>query len=114
MMNLISRDELKAKLDAGHNVQLVMMLSEYDYRALHIPGSLHFYPITLQKEWAQADLSMLKPDGEIVVYATNEICPTGRWGYQLLTANGFDNVYLYKGGIVDWEDAGYPLEGEMA
>lgn len=113
-MNLISRDELKAKLDAGDNIQLVMMLNDYDYRTLHIPGSLHFQPVSLQMEWVKADLSMLRHDDEIVVYATNEFCPNGRWGYQLLKANGFQNLYLYGGGIADWEAAGYPLEGEMA
>jgi hypothetical protein len=41
-MNLISRDELKATLDRGDNIKLVMTLGEWAYRAKHIPGSLHF------------------------------------------------------------------------
>ncbi len=41
-MNVISREELKVKLDRGDDVKLVMTLGEWAYRAKHIPGSLHF------------------------------------------------------------------------
>jgi 3-mercaptopyruvate sulfurtransferase SseA len=32
--------------------------------------------------------------------------------YQQLIEHGFRNLRHYAGGIADWEDAGYPLEGE--
>lgn len=112
-MNTISRDELKAKLDAGANIKLVMMLSDYDFQALHIPGSEHFPPLTPQREWVKPDASLLQNTDEIIVYATDPICPTARLGYHLLVLNGYTNVRLYEGGIADWEAAGYPLEGEI-
>jgi hypothetical protein len=40
-MELITRDELKAALDRGEPVKLVMTLSEIGFRAKHIPGPLH-------------------------------------------------------------------------
>ena len=38
-MNLISREELKEKLDRGDDVKLVLTLGELGFRAKHIPGS---------------------------------------------------------------------------
>lgn len=39
-MNLISREELKEKLDHGEIFKLVMALDDWQYRAKHIPGSI--------------------------------------------------------------------------
>jgi hypothetical protein len=41
-MDLISREELKRKLDRRDEFELVMVLREWAYRAKHIPGFLHF------------------------------------------------------------------------
>ena len=41
-MKLISREELKEKLDKEEDIQLVFALGAWQYRAKHIPGSLHF------------------------------------------------------------------------
>ena len=41
-MKLISRDELKSKLERKDHFKLVMALGTWEYRAKHIPGSLHF------------------------------------------------------------------------
>ena len=41
-MKLISRDELKRKLERKDHFKLVMALGTWEYRAKHIPGSLHF------------------------------------------------------------------------
>ncbi len=41
-MRLISAQELKEKLDRGDPLKLVNALGEWEYRAQHIPGSLHF------------------------------------------------------------------------
>jgi rhodanese-related sulfurtransferase len=39
-MELIDTGELKQKLDRGEDFKLVMVLGEWEYRAMHIPGSL--------------------------------------------------------------------------
>jgi hypothetical protein len=66
-MQLISRDELKQKLERKDQFKLVMALGDWEYHAKHIPGSLHFP--TLQE--ARASLSQ---DDEIVVYCSGYDC----------------------------------------
>ena len=106
-MELITRDELKAKMDRGDRFKLVMTLSEWGFRAKHIPGSLS---VTNPAQVAE----LLDPADEIVVYCSDEHCSASKYAYQLLTADGFQNVRRYAGGIEDWEGHGLPVEGEWA
>ena len=105
-MNLIYREELKERLDNRDDIKLVMVLSEWAYRAKHIPGSLHI-------DTAVVGLKTLDPDEEIVLYDSNSRCPASRMAGKLLDAHGFKRVRRYAGGLEDWEDAGYPLEGRL-
>ena len=34
-------------------------------------------------------------------------------GYQILERNGYKKIRRYAGGLQDWEEAGYPLEGSL-
>ena len=106
-MKLISRDELKEKLDRGDNFKLAMVLGDWAFRAKHIPGSLN---ISTEKEGKE----VLDLEDEIVVYCSNPSCIASIQTFRILEANGCRKVRRYAGGIVDWEKAGYPLEGEMA
>lgn len=105
-MNLISRDELKQKLDRGDGFKLVMALSEWEFRSKHIPGSLNVNNPESAKE-------LLAVDEDIVVYCSDEACVASKVAYQTMIRAGYTNVSRYAGGIADWEAAGYPLEGEM-
>ena len=105
-MKLISREELKEKLDGGDDFRLVMVLGEWAYRAKHIPGSLHFDTI-------EEGLEALDTDDEIVVYCSNPQCVASVAAYKMLAENGYRDVRRYAGGLEDWEEAGYPLEGEL-
>jgi rhodanese-related sulfurtransferase len=100
----IERDELRRKLAAkGPRFKLVMTLGEWEFRAKHIPGSLHF-------DGASAMLSALRTDDEIVVYCTNPPCLASVAAYHRLVQEGYTNVRRYAGGIEDWENARLPLE----
>jgi rhodanese-related sulfurtransferase len=105
-IKLISRDELKEKLDRRDDFKLVMTYHEWAYRAMHIPGSINIYT----KEDA---LAVLDPSDEIVVYCTNVRCQASAKAVRILVSHGFKNVRRYAGGLQDWEQAGYPLEGDQ-
>ncbi len=60
-MNLISREEVKEKLDRGDDFKLAMVLGDWQFRAKHIPGSLNIHT-------TQIALEVLDTDDEIVIY----------------------------------------------
>ena len=105
-IDTISREELKAKLDRGEDFKLVFVLGDWAYQAKHIPGS-----INLSNPRESGD--MLDTSDEIVVYCSNESCVASIAAYKILKETGYSNVRRYSGGLVDWEDAGYPLEGDL-
>jgi rhodanese-related sulfurtransferase len=103
-LKTISRQELKQKLDRKEDFRLVMALAEWAFQAKHIPGSIHF---ATMKEAIQS----LHKDDEIVVYCSDENCIASTALGQLLERNGYSHVLHYAGGLQDWEQAGFPLEG---
>ncbi len=104
-MDLIDREELKEKLDRGDDFMLVMTLGEWEYRAKHIPDSLR---ISTVKE----ALETLDPHDEIVLYDSGPHCAASRMACRILKAHGCERLRRYPGGLEEWENAGYPLEGE--
>jgi len=106
-MRTIDREELKAKLERGEALKLIMALDRHAYERMHLPGSLYFDRL------AEA-AGRLNLDDEIVVYCSNPACHASRDAYHLLRSRGFKRLYRYAGGLEDWSNAGYPLEGGMA
>jgi rhodanese-related sulfurtransferase len=101
----ITADELKAKLDAHEPLRLVNALGDWEYKAKHIPGSEHYTD-------TDDTLAALSPDDQIIVYCSNPLCRASQDLYKTLVAQGYGNVRRFEGGLLSWEDAGYPLEGE--
>jgi rhodanese-related sulfurtransferase len=104
-MNTISREELKARLDRGDPLKLVMVMPQWAYDARHIPGSLAC--ISPHEAFA-----VLDPDDEIVVYCSDPACTNSTYEYGILEQHGYRHLFHFAGGLVEWEAAGYPVEGE--
>jgi rhodanese-related sulfurtransferase len=102
-VNLISREELRWKLERGDEFKLVMTLSGFAYRTKHIPSSLHF-------ETVEEAVGALDREDEVVVYCADVHCVASIYAYRLLEREGFTRLRRYAGGVADWEEAGYPLE----
>jgi hydroxyacylglutathione hydrolase len=105
-MDIISCEELKNKLDRKDDFKLVFTLGEWHYRAMHIPGSIHI-------ESPEKAVAQLDKNDEIIVYCASESCPASVLAYYTLKDNGFDNVRRFAGGIEEWQQKGFTLEGEM-
>jgi rhodanese-related sulfurtransferase len=100
----ISRDELREKLDRGDDFKLIMALNRWAFDAKHIPGSIHF-------DTPDELYAAVKPDDEVVVYCSHVDCLSSVALYRELVRRGYSKVRRYAGGLLDWEDAGLPLEG---
>ncbi len=107
MVKIIEREELKAKLDRGDAFQLVMAMDEWHFEACRIPGSVL---LTNKRDAGK----VLRKDREIVVYCSDDACFASRAVAEHLERSGYPDVGHYPGGLHDWMNAGYPLEGTMA
>jgi rhodanese-related sulfurtransferase len=103
-MNLISREELKEKLDRGDKFKQVNALGEWAFNAKHIPSSINITKI-------EDATKILDPNDDIVIYCSNPSCVASIIGYQLLTNMGYSKIRRYAGGIVDWEQQDIPWKG---
>jgi rhodanese-related sulfurtransferase len=103
----IDREGVRAMLARGGNFKLVMAARPWAFRAKHIPGSVHF-------DTPEEMFAGLGQDDEIVVYCSNIDCHASLALIQKLRDRGYRNVTHYPGGLIDWEDAGLPVEGDWA
>jgi rhodanese-related sulfurtransferase len=101
----ISCEELKEKLDRGDDFKLVMTYHKLAFEAKHIPGSINIYS-------SESAEGLIDPADEIVVYCTNESCTASVFAYRELKKKGFTNIRRFSGGLLAWDEAGYPLEGK--
>ena len=106
MTALISRDDLKAGIDAG-TVTVVDALGGDYYAKQHLPGA-----VALAPGQVDALASSVLPDHDvaIVTYCTGPSCPNSGQVADRLTALGYANVRKYREGIDDWALAGLPTE----
>lgn len=103
-VELLGTAELKEKLDRADDFKLVMVLGDWEYRTMHIPGSLRI-------DTVEVGLEALDPDEEVVVYDSGASCVASWRAYRVLKDHGYEHVRRYAGGLEEWERAGYPLEG---
>ena len=104
-MRLIERDDLKASLDRGDALTLVMVLGEW-----YAEPSISSAPSTSTR-LTRPCVDFGRGD-DIVLYCANPECPASIYAYRLLTSHGYARVRRYAGGLQDWEGAGYPMAGE--
>ena len=105
-MNTITAKELKQRLDTDNKIKLVNAMEENKFRLKHIPNSLNLF--------RREDLEKyLAKDEPIVVYCTDYACNKSIMLYQLLEVLGYKNISRFAGGMYEWENEGYKLEGEM-
>jgi rhodanese-related sulfurtransferase len=105
MTALISRDELKAAIDAG-TVTVVDALGGAYYEKQHLPGAI---PLVESDVAAKAAALLPDKDAAIVTYCSNTACANSEHVANLLTRAGYTNVRKYREGIQDWVEAGLPV-----
>ena len=110
----ITRDELKTKLDNKDDFLLVNVLSAASFETLRIKGSINI-------DIAQPDFleQLNKATGgdtskEIVVYCSSAVCQASPSAARKLSDAGYMNVSTYEGGLADWREAQYPMQGALA
>ncbi len=67
MVETISREDLKAKMDRGDDFFLIEALKEEHYRHAHLPGAINMPPGSTDR----AQELIPDKDAEIIVYCMN-------------------------------------------
>ena len=111
MVDRITREELKAKLDRGDKLVLVEALPAKYYEDSHLPGA-----INMPHDAVDALAPRLLPDteAEIVVYCASGPCRNSGIAARRLVRLGYANVRDYHEGKADWIAAELPVESGPA
>ena len=110
-IGFLTADQLQQKLLSGAPPIVVDVLPADNYRESHIKGSVNI-PYDQVEQWA----SRLIPDmnAEVVVYCANYKCPASIEAGKTLKRLGYTNVHDFKGGMKEWLDRKYTVEGHKA
>jgi rhodanese-related sulfurtransferase len=98
-MNIITVEELKAKMDSGEKINLIDCREPHEYEEANLGGLL--IPLGKFQTMQLEELEDLKEE-EVIVH-----CRTGRrsmMACQILDQMGFTNTYNVEGGILAWQD----------
>jgi len=111
-MNVISVQELKAKLEAGESLTLVDLQDPHEFEHRHIPGAVN---IPMSNKCDEACAVILKDkDATIIVYGEFDELGKGSQATDVLTTAGYSNLIRLTGGLMGWMEAGYAVEGGKA
>jgi rhodanese-related sulfurtransferase len=106
-MEVIDEKELKARLDRGDRLTLVMFMERAAFDRMHIPGSV-------QCADAPEAMRRFAKDEPIVGYCSTDACVYSKRVCTQLVEHGWTRVTHFHGGLWAWQEAGYPLEGTDA
>ncbi len=110
MVEIVTRENLKAKMDRGEDSVLVDALGREHYESSHLPGAINL-PYEFVEE---AGRVLPGKDAEIVVYCMNTGCSASGEEAHELEEMGYSKVLHYAAGKQDWIRAGLPVEGERS
>jgi rhodanese-related sulfurtransferase len=102
----ISVEQAKSLFDQG--VKFIDVRSPRLYARKHIPGAHHLDFKAIFSEQALA--SMADRDEPLVIYCTGVKCSRSSRASAMAASWGFNQIHYFRGGIVEWKNAGYPTE----
>ncbi|WP_339735140.1 rhodanese-like domain-containing protein [uncultured Gimesia sp.] len=107
-MVTISRNDLQRLIVSCPDLKLVEVLSETSYQEFHLRGAIN---IPLNHHFEEQFLQKF-PDKcqTIIVYSLNFECPISEQAMQRLLELGYQNIYDYEPGKIDWNAAQLPVE----
>lgn len=102
----ISAEQAKALYDQG--LVFIDVRNPRLYARRHIPGGHHLDLMnSFTKESLEAVVGYEEP---LVIYCSGVKCSRSSRSTAFAVSWGFKRVHYFRGGIVDWKKAGYPVE----
>lgn len=109
-MKTITTPELKALLDAKAAVTLLHVLPEEHFTQQHLPGAVN---ACVYETVFLTNVAELVPDSaaQIIVYGAGEPSLDSAAAAEKLTKAGYTNVRDFRGGLDEWLQNGFAVEG---
>ena len=106
MVEVIDRHAVQGLL-AGQDAQLIEVLPLDDYEWAHLPHAAHL-PLTELDERSAGRFARGRP---VIVYCHDWLCDLSSRAAHRLERLGFQEVYDYAAGKMDWLSADLPYQG---
>jgi len=102
----VSVEQAKALYDQG--VAFIDVRNPRLYVREHIPGAHH---LDLKHGFSEPALAaVVGREIPLVIYCSGVKCRRSYRASEMAASWGFEKVHYFRGGIVDWKNAGYPVE----
>ena len=102
----INVDEAKWMFDEG--VTFIDVRNPRFFARRHVPGAHH---LDLKDGYSERALNAIAGlDDPVVIYSSGEQCSRSYRASEMAVNWGYTKVYYFRGGIIDWRDAGLPME----
>lgn len=107
-MQTIGRDETLTMIQNRGDLTVVETLSPANYEEFHLPGAKN---VPLDDDFEQNIQKVApKKSKPVLVYCMDAECNAAPKAAKKLEELGYQEVYDYEAGKVDWKEAGLPIE----
>lgn len=104
-INRIDIHELKKQYDNSPDLCLIDVREDDEWQALHIPRAIH-----IPKDVLGERIGKTMPNKTCPIYLHCRGGVRSLYAAQVLLELGYQQVYSIDGGLMDWANAGYPVE----
>lgn len=84
---------------------------QWEYSESHISGAINISEFSFEPD--DPKVTTLTKDEMYVIYCDGDDCDVSKRLAAELMKLGFTKVYVFLGGIYEWIDIGYPVEGDI-
>lgn len=107
-MQTINRQEMKDKMDRNEFQAVVEVLGPDAYENFHLPGAVN---VPFDDDFADRIQSVVPDKSQpVAVYCMDEQCEASPKAARKMDELGYQQVYDYEAGKMDWKKAGMPIE----
>ncbi len=102
--------KVRQMIEAGKIVVVDVRQTDV-YNLGHLPGALSF-PLSEFDQVIDRFRSRVKAEDPVLVYCSGVTCHDSHSFGSRLVEMGFSQVYVYAGGLSEWEEMGFEVEAE--
>jgi rhodanese-related sulfurtransferase len=112
-MKKLSAREVRKILNRNTDFRLINVLPEEHFKEKHVPNSVNI-PLGKPSFLQRVEQLVHDKGAKVVVYCADSECNASPRAARELEEAGFENVHDFEGGVAEWEEAGFHLEGQRA